>query len=252
MPGHTKSLFPEPEHRPVIHWRRHQQARRISLRLDPLDGSVIVTLPPRATRASGQAWLDANAAWIAHQRARLPVAPRLVDGAAVPFEGVPITIRHCPNHRRSACLVDNVLTVGGAPDHIPTYVLTFLKYEARQRLGRALQAWSDVMAVAPAAFALRDTRSRWGSCTTTGRIMLNWRLIMAPVIVRDYVVIHELAHLTHFDHSAAFWALVDRFTPHRTKATTWLRKNGRLLLSIGHATAAFSTPEGICATAEPC
>ena len=77
--------------------------------------------------------------------------------------------------------------------------------------------------------ALRDTRSRWGSCTAQGRLMFSWRLAMAPDGVLDYVAAHEVAHLAHMNHAPAFWAEVGRLMPDWTARRDWLRRNGAAL-----------------------
>jgi len=80
---------------------------------------------------------------------------------------------------------------------------------------------------------LKDTRSRWGSCTAQGQLSLSWRLIFAPPHVLDYVCAHEVAHRLEMNHSPRFWALVEQQSPHRHAATLWLRQHGAALLRVG-------------------
>jgi predicted metal-dependent hydrolase len=215
-----------------IAWRRHPRARRISLRLEPRTATVIITLPPKASEASGLAWLHQNAAWVERGLSTLADSPRLADGETVPLEGAPLVIRAVPDARRGVWREDGILNVSGDVAFLPRRVMDFLRAEARPRLGARLRARAGDMGLTPARLDLRDTRSRWGSCTRDGRIMLSWRLVMAPVDVQDYVIVHELAHLRHFDHSAAFWTLVDRYAPRRHAAERWLKREGATLLRI--------------------
>jgi predicted metal-dependent hydrolase len=80
---------------------------------------------------------------------------------------------------------------------------------------------------------VKDTRSRWGSCAPDGTVMFCWRLVMAPDLVQDYVVAHEVAHLRHMNHGPRFWALVAELTEHRERAVAWLGLYGAGLLRAG-------------------
>ena len=85
----------------------------------------------------------------------------------------------------------------------------------------------------PSRLAIKDTATRWGSCSSEGVVMFSWRLVMAPAAVQHYVVAHELAHLRHLDHGQGFWILVDQLTPHRLEAEAWLKRHGPALLRTG-------------------
>ncbi|HHL21369.1 MAG TPA: M48 family peptidase, partial [Aliiroseovarius sp.] len=108
-------------------------------------------------------------------------------------------------------------------------VAALFKQEARARLSAATARHGAALGRAPAALTLRDTRSRWGSCSAEGRLMFSWRLVMAPPEVLDYVAAHEVAHLAEMNHSRAFWDQVERLMPGYQPHRLWLRKNGALL-----------------------
>lgn len=215
---------------PEIRFRRSTRARRVSLRIDPFSSSVIVTLPPRATQAAGRALLRAHAGWVAARLARLSAALLLEDGAFVPITGVPHVIRHCPGGQTR--IVEQELLVSGALEFLPRRVMDFLRAEAGRRLSEQALAIASASGLTPRRVAMRDTRSRWGSCTAGGTLMFCWRLIMAPPAVQHYVVAHEVAHLRHMNHSAAFWALVAQLTPHRAEADAWLDRHGAGLMRV--------------------
>jgi predicted metal-dependent hydrolase len=212
-------------------WRRHARARRITLRIDPGHGRVVVTLPARAARAAGLHLLNNNAGWVASRLAALPNVPPLADGGSVPINGVPCLIRHLPG-RRGAWLEADVLHVSGDPAFLPRRVADFLRAEAQRRLGGQALAKSAGAGLMALRVSVRDTRSRWGSCSPAGALMFCWRLVMAPLFVQDYVVAHEVAHLRHLDHGPDFWALADALSPHRHEAVTWLLKEGPRLLRV--------------------
>lgn len=99
----------------------------------------------------------------------------------------------------------------------------FYEQQGRRRLTERVEYWSDQMQLQPRSLSFRSQRTRWGSCTPTGKISLNWRLIAAPAPALDYVIIHELAHLAHLNHSSRFWSLVETFSPNHRLLRKWLR-----------------------------
>ena len=104
-----------------------------------------------------------------------------------------------------------------------------LKLRARDVLAEASDRYAVMVGQSYSRLSIRDTRSRWGSCSSEGVLMYSWRLIMAPPEVLDYVAAHEVAHLVEMNHSAAFWAMVERICPDYDVHRAWLRKNGDVL-----------------------
>ncbi len=218
-----------------VEWRRSARARRVSLRIDPNRGGVVVTLPARATRKAGMVLLMGHVDWVANRIAALPQAISFVDGAAVPVRGTPHLIRHVPQARGGAWIQEGELHVSGAPEFIARRVRDFLRQEAGRHLGALVAAKAEQIGIVPRRLIVKDTKSRWGSCAPDTSLALSWRLVMAPPFVQDYVVAHEVAHLRHMNHGRQFWTLVDELTPHRNNAIPWLRSEGTRLLRIGGA-----------------
>jgi hypothetical protein len=216
-----------------VEWRRSARARRISLRIDPRGGGVVVTLPPRAGRSAGMALLMNHAEWVSDRLAALPERVTLVDGAEVPVCGVPHRIRHVPQHRGGAWIMGQDLFVTGAPEFLRRRVMDFLRAEAHRRLLALVTLKAAMLGHAPRRLAVKDTHSRWGSCAPDGSLAFSWRLVMAPEFVQDYVAAHEVTHLKHMNHGKRFWAQVDLLTPHASTAIPWLRQEGSRLLRIG-------------------
>ena len=123
--------------------------------------------------------------------------------------------------------------MGGPRDHVEARVVRWLKGQARARLTAASGAHAGRLGVAVGRLAIRDTRSRWGSCSGTGTLSFSWRLILAPDAVLDYVAAHEVAHLREMNHSPAFWALVDRLVPDASASRRWLKRTGAQLMLYG-------------------
>ena len=185
-----------------IRWRRHARARRITLRIDTQQGEVVVTLPTRAARAAGLALLRQNADWVSSRLAALPALSPFADGATVTIDGAAHTIRHVQGAQGGAWLQDGALHVSGEPAFLARRVGDFLRAEARRRFAAQARAKAAQAGLVVRRVTVKDTTSRWGSCSADGGLMFCWRLLMAPPDVQDYVVAHEVAHLRHMDHGA--------------------------------------------------
>jgi hypothetical protein len=216
-----------------VRWRRSVRARRVSLRICPAAGAVIVTLPMRVGRGQGLSLLTEHAGWVLQRVAALAPGRPLVPGACVPIGGVEHLIRHDPFRRGAVLLEGAVLIVSGQEEFVPRRVRDFLRAEALRRIVAAARPHALGLGVTPRAIRLKDTKTRWGSCASDRTLAFSWRLVMAPDWVLDYVVAHEVAHLREMNHSARFWALVEARTPHREAATLWLRRHGAALLRAG-------------------
>jgi Predicted metal-dependent hydrolase len=208
--------------------KRSALARRVSLRVDPVRGPVLV-LPAKARLADAERFLLAHRVWLAERLARLPGKVALADGARVPILGVPHVLRHRPDARRGVWIEDGALMVSGQPEHVGRRVADFLKSEARRLIlpqARELAARVDRK---PARISVKDTRSRWGSCSSGGDLAFSWRLVLAPEWVLSYVVAHEIAHLVEMNHSPAFWAVVEGLAGDTRAPRLWLKRHGAAL-----------------------
>lgn len=216
-----------------VRWQPSARARKVSLRIDPRAGEVVVTLPPRAGRRQGMALLIAHAAWVTERLAALSPAVPFADGAIVPLGGVPHVVRHAPQLRAGVVVGDGEILVSGGAEFLERRMGDFLRAEARRRIAALAVPHAAALGVRPRALRLKDTRTRWGSCAPDGTLAFSWRLVLAPEWVLDYVVAHELCHLREMNHSARFWAHVSSRTPHREAAQDWLRQHGPGLLRVG-------------------
>lgn len=208
--------------------RRSARARRMTLRVTRAGGEVVLTLPSRASLRDGQVFAESRAEWLRQVRAGMPALQLVAPGALLPVEGVPRRIT--PAAIRRVELTADALRV---PETRPAGVVAeaWLKHLAQVRLIAACDRHAAALGRPFRALTLRDTRSRWGSCTHDGRLMFSWRLAMAPPEVLDYVAAHEVAHLTHMDHSDRFWAATGRLMPDYAGHRAWLRNHGHELLA---------------------
>jgi hypothetical protein len=222
-----------PAARIPVRWRASARARRVSLRICPREGAVVVTLPPRAGRRAGLALIREHEAWVLEHLAALTPPVEFAPGVVLLLGGEPHVIRHEPRARGGAFLEGRAIVVTGAREFLGRRVADFLRSEAKRRIAALAQPHAVALGVALRPIRVKDTRSRWGSCAPDGTMAFSWRLVMAPNWVTDYVVAHEVAHLRELNHSPRFWALVDSLSPHRDAAVEWLRAEGPALLRVG-------------------
>ena len=213
--------------------RRNARARRLILRIDGERDGVVVTLPRHVPIAEGLDLARSKAAWIVRQLDRL--APRIsfADGAMVPVLGVDHRVRHDPVGCRPVRRGAGEIVVAGHPEHLARRLTDWLRSEARRGIAPRAHAKAEALDRTPAAITLRDTRSRWGSCSVDGKLSFSWRLVMAPEHVLDYVVAHEVAHLVERNHGPRFWDLAAELTGDVKTARAWLRAYGAGLHRYG-------------------
>jgi predicted metal-dependent hydrolase len=204
------------------------RARRLSLRVSQLDGRVTLTLPRGMRRQDAIAFAREKEGWLRQHLARRPDDIRPKPGGSLPFEGILHLLVAGPVRAPRLGLGVIELPQSGV-EKSAARLAAFLRHKARDRLSEATERHADRLGRAPAGLTLRDTRSRWGSCSPEGRLMFSWRLIMAPPEVLDYVAAHEVAHLAHMNHSPAFWAEVAGLFPGYQVPRHWLKKHGASL-----------------------
>ncbi len=213
-----------------VQLRKSARARRFSLRVSRQTGAVTLTLPVRARESEAISFLRAQEGWLRDALARTAPVQLLEFGATLPVEGRLLTLAQ--GSGRAVRVLGDQLLVPGDPAQIPARLQAWLKVLARERLARAVDRHAAVLGRKVSGLTLRDTRSRWGSCTAEGRLMFSWRLIMAPPAVLDYVAAHEVAHLVEMNHSDRFWAVVQRLYPGWQEQRAWLRNEGSALQGL--------------------
>lgn len=229
----TQSFFEAAERRLPIEVRRHGRARRMSIRLDPGRGAVILTLPPRAKLEAGLRFLEENRQWVIDRIDSIPQPGGLGPGSEIPLRGVACRIERAERVRGLAWHQDGVLWVGGEAPHLNRRIRDFFKREAHRDFTDLCLPMAQSIGAKVARISIRDGVSRWGSCSPRGVLSFSWRLVMAPPFVAHYLAAHEVAHLRHMNHSPKFWTLVDELTPHRAQAQAWLKAHGAGLHRYG-------------------
>ena len=209
--------------------RLNPRARRMIVKVNPATGEISVTAPSRRGLAHALDFARGEKDWIAGQLAKAPGPVLMAPGAVIPFRGTLHEIRSQARGPAPVWLEDGIIWVSGRPAHAPRRVLDFLKSEARKAAEILALTHAEKLGVNPSRITVRDTASRWGSCSSARSLSFSWRLILAPEFVLDYVVAHQVAHLREMNHSPRFWAHVKNLIADKNTAQTWLRANGREL-----------------------
>lgn len=207
--------------------RRSARSRRLSLRVSRLDGRVTLSLPPRASEKAAMAFLREKENWIRDNLEGVPQDRFAQIGETVPFLGAELKI--VASTGRTARVEGDALCVPSAGHMVGARIEAFFKLQAKMQLRAASDKYARALGTDYGRLTIRDTRSRWGSCTSDGNLMYSWRLVMAPIEVLDYVAAHEVAHRLEMNHSDRFWAHVARICPDYAAHRDWLRTDGQAL-----------------------
>jgi predicted metal-dependent hydrolase len=214
--------------------RISERARRVGLRIDSAERKVELILPRGVSERSGLRFLAAKRAWVTARLEALPQAVPFVEGAIVPLFGVPHRIcRELGPAAPPVKIVDGEMRVRGDPAHLARRVRDHLVAAARAELTPRARRLAAQIGRNVARVNVRDTRSRWGSCSGQRNLSFSWRLIFAPEPVLEYVVAHEVAHLAEMNHGPRFWTLVESLAPGSAGPRAWLKQNRTRLLAYG-------------------
>jgi predicted metal-dependent hydrolase len=218
--------------------RRRPTAKRITLRVSNATGEVVLTIPERTELDMAQRFADSHGDWIATRLARVPDRVTFDNGAVVPLRGVPHRVVHWTTVRGTTRVAKDqngepIIAVCGDAPHVARRVREFLETQAKRDLSAAVKRHTGALGVAAKRITVRDTKSRWGSCSASGALNFSWRLILAPAFVLDYLAAHEVAHLRELNHSHRFWKLTHQLCPRTDEAERWLKRHGSELHRFG-------------------
>ncbi len=218
--------------------RRNPRARRVWVKVEDTEGLVLV-LPPRVRASSAADILRRHKDWIIarlderdEMRAQAP-AP-LGESSTINYRGrpIPLRVRNCACSEPSVSWGRNevVVTVPRAEaPPVSELLLQSYRERAKEVFLKRVEVFSQLLGMRPRRISIRDQKTRWGACTGRGTVTFNWRLILAPPAVLDYVVVHELCHLRYPNHGPRFWQAVGRYCPQYEHYKSWLKLNGHRL-----------------------
>lgn len=211
--------------------RLNPRARRLIVKVHPSTGEVTVVAPSRRALDHALEFARGETEWIARRLAHVPKQVVLEVGVRIPFRGEEHIITRGEKGPAPVWIdrVARTIHVAGPREHAARRILDFLKREARKTLDARTIEFAGRIGANAKRITVRDTSSRWGSCSTTRALSFSWRLILAPAFVLDYVVAHEVAHLRQMNHGARFWELVRELVGNVERPQAWLSRNGPLL-----------------------
>ncbi len=218
-----KKIFLEDEPDLEIFLRRNSNSRRITLRISALDGKITITGPKHVDFKEFKNFAESKKSWLKSRRKGFEPPILVSEGIKIPIGGIDtkISLSDSQNPKK----VGSILFVCKRKP-VSTQVKKYLTEICRIHLDFMCKGFAERLGSKVRKITLRDTRSRWGSCSNDANLMFSWRLVMAPENILAYVAAHEIAHLKHMDHSKEFWETVEYlFGPYK-KERAWLKQNG--------------------------
>lgn len=216
--------------------KENSRATRITLRIEPGGRALNLTIPVGLKHYEVDDFLSRHDGWLRTKLAKFPQDNPIRPGGEIALRGVLHRIEHTGSLRgvTEAIVVDGrpVLRVSGLEDHIGRRISTFLKKEARAELETLARRHAAAIRKPIASVTMKDTKSRWGSCSWDGNLSFSWRIVMAPPAVIDYLAAHEVAHLKEMNHGPKFWSLCRQLCPTMEESRRWLKVHGSQLHAI--------------------
>ena len=218
---------------PSLRLRQSARAKRLALRLDAKTGFVYLVVPKRASMRSALAFARQYQDWIEKQAVKQPDGIAFADGVSLPVLGRERVIRvvHDADIRRTTIVLgDDELLVTTNQDDPSMRIARYLKNLAREEITRIAHEKAALIDRKINAVSIRDTTTRWGSCSQDGNLSFSWRLVLAPLPALDYVVAHEVAHLVHLNHKTRFWTLCEKLSADFHGGHGWMKTHGHSLM----------------------
>jgi predicted metal-dependent hydrolase len=216
---------------PLI-YKSHKRAKKMKLKFDALSGCGVVTVPTFCSKLEAFRFAGRHRDWLEAQKKSSPQKVLLMPGNVIPFLGDEKIIHHKKDNSSGVEITQEHIIVGGPIEGFPVRLENYLKKTAGKYIEPIAAQFAETAGVRYKKIQIRDTKSRWGSSSTTGTLSFSWRLIMTPPDILKYVVAHEIAHIREMNHSAAFWSQVDQLVENAKPARRWLRSEGQALMYI--------------------
>lgn len=216
---------------------RTQRIKTVDIRVE--DGAVSIVVPDSLDQKRIAKLLHDKKTWInskirVHKEAQSPSNKKFISGEAFPYIGRNYRLKVYSGDFEPVKLVKGRLTVTVPhgkknTDAIRNALIHWYKERAEQKLYEKVNRLLKSSNFTPKSIGIKSYKSRWGSCSAKGKVDFNWKIIMAPNRIVDYVVAHELCHLKHHDHSSKFWKAVERLIPDYVECRKWLKSNAESL-----------------------
>lgn len=214
-----------------ITFRRKKGLKSIRLRMDK-NGEFVLTAPYLCLKSTAINFAKNNLEWIIKQKNNYIPQKQFQNGESILLLGNTYIITHNSNHKSGVQINGNCLLIGGETDFIHRRITDFAKKQLYNYIQNKAIQMAQKLGTKPHKITLRNTSSRWGSCSSLKDLNFCWKLAFSPLFVIDYIVAHEVAHLIEMNHSDAFWRTVAQLNVEQAEAQIWLRKNGKILQAI--------------------
>lgn len=209
----------------------HQSPRaaRLSLKIDSKRRIPVLTMPIFCSEKQAISFVKKNMVWLQNALSSIPEIKHFENGEKISLFGENVTICHMSNLSGGTRVENGELLVGGGIEFLHSRVKTYIKKEAKKCFLQISRKMADKLGVSIKNITIKDTKSRWGSCSSLHNINYNWRIALAPDFVINYLMAHEVSHLVHPNHSAEFWRCVESLCPGMKHGNGWLKKFGKNL-----------------------
>lgn len=194
----------------------------------------MISAPKRVTHREILGFVQSQEAWIAKQRSKASAADLFEPNKTFQLFGQSVLLQHLPTHRGKAVFQDQTLIIGGDAYFFARRVKDFICEEGLKRFRQEANVFARQLGVTIKSIALRDTISRWGSCSSDGKISLSWRLSLMPPEIATYVIAHEVTHCCIHDHSPSFWQTLASLVNNSDPAHAWLKFYGPQIMKKGY------------------
>lgn len=202
--------------------------KRLSLRIDHKKRIVVFSMPKFYPGKKAVDFINSHIDWIEEKLAQLPQIKEFEDGETISLFGQQISICHQTDFGAPK-LINNTLFVGGDKEFLHRRIKDYIKRESKKEFLKKSQNLASRLGYPLTGVSIKDTKSRWGSCSNRKHINYSWRIALAPDFVIDYLMAHEVAHLKHQDHSSNFWKTLESLYPNAQAGKDWLIKHGNKL-----------------------
>ncbi|MCQ2914301.1 MAG: M48 family metallopeptidase [Alphaproteobacteria bacterium] len=209
----------------------NKKARRLKIRIDSNNGNFILVLPRESYLKKGITFANESLNWMHDHKIEVPLKISFEDGMKICLLGEEIILKKIENINKNTWLESNILYVPNPrnQNHFENMVKDFLKKYFLEYSTKEAINYSNILNVKILGLELKDNKTKWGSCNSKSKIVLSWRLVLAPKEIANYVIAHEVSHLKEMNHSVKFWQIVEILDENYKKHREWLKNNGKLL-----------------------
>ena len=208
---------------------RSDKSGKLILRIDSKERIPVLSVPRFCSQRRAVKFVNDNMDWILQSLAKLPEIKNFCDGDTIFLFGQSVTISHRPQEKGGVWLDGNLLCVSGKAEFLHRRIRDYIRRRAADEFYLRSKKLAERIGCKLNGVVIKDTKSRWGSCSSLNNINYSWRIALAPDFVIDYLLAHEVSHLKHHNHSDSFWKCVANLCPEWSKGNSWLRRNGKTL-----------------------